>query len=150
MEQTTVLELGQRAKAVANVLAAASPKAKNDALTAIADALIARTDEIIAANKVDLDNAVKNNMSKAMQDRLLLDPKLPLLRCVSLLPRWTLLLPLLRCISLLPPRWKFPLLRCISLLPRCMSPLPKRPLPVLRLLSRPMLRLPDPNERLSF
>lgn len=71
----TVLELGQRAKAVANVLAAASPKAKNDALTAIADALIARTDEIIAANKVDLDNAVKNNMSKAMQDRLLLDPK---------------------------------------------------------------------------
>ena len=89
---------------------------------------------------------------------LLLDPKLPLLRCVSLLPRWTLLLPLLRCISLLlPPRWKLPLLRCISLLPRCisllprcMSPLPKRPLPVLRLLSRPMLRLPDPNERLSF
>ena len=95
---------------------------------------------------------------------LLLDPKLPLLRCVSLLPRWTLLLPLLRCISLLPPRWKLPLLRCISLLPRCisllprcisllprcMSPLPKRPLPVLRLLSRPMLRLPEPNERLSF
>ena len=95
---------------------------------------------------------------------LLLDPKLPLLRCISLLPRWTLLLPLLRCISLLPPRWKLPLLRCISLLPRCisllprcmlllprcMSPLPKRPLPVLRLLSRPMLRLPEPNERLSF
>lgn len=95
---------------------------------------------------------------------LLLDPKLPLLRCISLLPRWTLLLPLLRCISLLLPRWKLPLLRCISLLPRCisllprcmlllprcMSPLPKRPLPVLRLLSRPMLRLPEPNERLSF
>lgn len=64
---------------------------------------------------------------------LLLDPKLPLLRCISLLPR---------CISLLP--------RCMLLLPRCMSPLPKRPLPVLRLLSRPMLRLPEPNERLSF
>ena len=64
---------------------------------------------------------------------LLLDPKLPLLRCISLLPR---------CISLLP--------RCMLLLPRCISPLPKRPLPVLRLLSRPMLRLPDPNERLSF
>lgn len=82
---------------------------------------------------------------------LLLDPKLPLLRCISLLPRWTLLLPLLRCISLLPPRWKLPLLRCISLLPlRCISLLPKRPLPMLRLLSRPMLRLPEPNERLSF
>ena len=57
---------------------------------------------------------------------LLLDPKLPPLRCISLLPRWTLLLPLLRCISLLlPPRWKLPLLRCISLLPRCISLLPR-------------------------
>lgn len=75
MAELTVTELGQRAKAVAGVLAAASPKQKNDALTAIADALIARTPEIIEANKVDLENAVKNNMSKAMQDRLLLDPK---------------------------------------------------------------------------
>ncbi len=75
MAELTVTELGQRAKAVAGVLAAASPKQKNDALTAIADALIARTPEIIEANKVDLENAVKNNMSQAMQDRLLLDPK---------------------------------------------------------------------------
>lgn len=73
MEQLTVQELGARAKAVANVLAAASPKAKNDALAAIADALIARTDEIIAENKKDLDNAVQNGMSQAMQDRLLLN-----------------------------------------------------------------------------
>ena len=72
MEQITVLELGKRAKAVKNILAAASPKQKNDALAAIADALVRRTDEIITANKVDLENAVKNNMSKAMQDRLLL------------------------------------------------------------------------------
>ena len=91
------------------------------------------------------------------RDGLLPEPKLPLLRCVSLLPRWTLLLPLLRCISLL-PRCITPLLRCISLLPRCISlplrcmllPLPKRPLLVLRLLSRPMLRLPEPKVRLSF
>ncbi|MBR5371224.1 MAG: gamma-glutamyl-phosphate reductase, partial [Oscillospiraceae bacterium] len=68
MEQITVLELGKRAKAVKNILAAASPKQKNDALAAIADALVRRTDEIITANKVDLENAVKNNMSKAMQD----------------------------------------------------------------------------------
>ena len=72
MEQITVLELGKRAKAVKNILAAASPKQKNDALAAIADALVRRTAEIITANKVDLENAVKNNMSKAMQDRLLL------------------------------------------------------------------------------
>lgn len=73
MEQLTVQQLGVNAKAVVNILATASPKQKNDALTAIADALIARTDEIIAANKTDLDNAVKNNMSKSMQDRLLLN-----------------------------------------------------------------------------
>ena len=75
MEQITVLELGKRAKAVKNILAAASPKQKNDALAAIADALVKRTDEIVAANKIDLENAVKNNMSKAMQDRLLLTPE---------------------------------------------------------------------------
>ena len=73
MEQLTVAELGRRAKAAAPLMAAASPRLKNDALAAIADALIARTDEIIAANKTDLDNAVKNDMSKAMQDRLLLN-----------------------------------------------------------------------------
>ena len=73
MEQLTVQQLGANAKAVAGTLAAASPKQKNDALAAIADALIARTPEIIEANKVDLENAVRNNMSKAMQDRLLLN-----------------------------------------------------------------------------
>ncbi len=73
MEQLTVQQLGANAKAVAGTLAAASPKQKNDALAAIADALTARTPEIIEANKVDLENAVRNNMSKAMQDRLLLN-----------------------------------------------------------------------------
>ena len=75
MEQLTVQQLGARAKAVAATLAAASPKQKNDALAAIADALIARTEEIVAANQTDLENAVKNNMSKSMQDRLLLTPE---------------------------------------------------------------------------
>ncbi len=75
MEQLTVQQLGARAKAVAATLAAASPKQKNDALAAIAEALIARTEEIVAANKTDLENAVKNNMSKSMQDRLLLNPE---------------------------------------------------------------------------
>ena len=75
MEQNHVLQLGQNAKAVETIVASASPKQKNDALAAIADALIARTDEIVAANKKDLDAAVQNHMSKAMQDRLLLTPE---------------------------------------------------------------------------
>ena len=75
MEQLTVQQLGARAKAVAATLAAAAPKQKNDALAAIADALTARTEEIVAANQTDLENAVRNNMSKSMQDRLLLNPE---------------------------------------------------------------------------
>lgn len=75
MEQNTVLQLGKNAKAVETVVAAASPKQKNDALAAIADALIARTDEIIAANAKDLQAAKENHMSQAMQDRLLLTPE---------------------------------------------------------------------------
>ncbi len=75
MEQNTVLQLGKNAKAVETIVAAASPKLKNDALAAIADALIARTDEIIAANAKDLQAAKENNMSQAMQDRLLLTPE---------------------------------------------------------------------------
>ncbi len=73
MELTHVEQLGANAKAVEVTLASASPKQKNDALAAIADALIARTDEIIKANAVDLENAVKNNMSASLQDRLLLN-----------------------------------------------------------------------------
>ena len=75
MEQLTVQQLGARAKAVAATLASASPRQKNDALAAIAEALTARTEEIVAVNKTDLENAVKNNMSKSMQDRLLLNPE---------------------------------------------------------------------------
>ena len=73
MEQLTVQQLGANAKAVAGILAAASPMQKNKALAAIADALTSRSAEIMAANQIDLENAVKNNMSKAMQDRLLLN-----------------------------------------------------------------------------
>lgn len=73
MEQLTVQQLGANAKAVAGILAAASPMEKNKALAAIADALTSRSAEIMAANQIDLENAVKNNMSKAMQDRLLLN-----------------------------------------------------------------------------
>ncbi len=48
---------------------------KDKALEAIADALVERTDEIIAANKVDLENAEANGVRKAMLDRLSLDPE---------------------------------------------------------------------------
>ena len=62
--------LGEKSKAAAPKMAAASPEIKNKALRAISEALIAKKDEIIAANALDLKAAEENGMSAAMQDRL--------------------------------------------------------------------------------
>lgn len=62
--------LGKKAKAAAPKMAAASPEKKNAALRAISEALIAKTDEIINANALDLKAAQENGMSDSMQDRL--------------------------------------------------------------------------------
>lgn len=70
---TYVEGLGQKAKAAEYAVSSAPSKLKNDALKAIADALINNTDRIIEANKLDLDNAVANGMSVSMQDRLMLN-----------------------------------------------------------------------------
>lgn len=65
--------LGKKAKAAEPFIASAMTKAKNDALYAIAAALKENKQLIIEKNKLDLENAVKNNMTKSMQDRLMLD-----------------------------------------------------------------------------
>ncbi len=65
-----ISDLGKRSKAAERTLAAASTALKNHALSLIADELINNSDDIIAANNLDLEAAVKNNMSVAMQDRL--------------------------------------------------------------------------------
>ncbi|MCM1227287.1 MAG: glutamate-5-semialdehyde dehydrogenase [Clostridium sp.] len=70
---TYIEELGQKAKAAEPFIASAQTNLKNNALTAIAKALIEKTPQIIEQNKLDLENAVKNNMSDSMQDRLMLD-----------------------------------------------------------------------------
>lgn len=67
-------QLGQRAVAVKPVLACADTVQKNDALKAIAQALLDRTQEIIDANRVDISSAEKNGMSKSLIDRLMLTP----------------------------------------------------------------------------
>ena len=46
---------------------------KNSVLNKCAEELIKNADSIIASNMLDLDNAVKNGMSDAMQDRLMLN-----------------------------------------------------------------------------
>ena len=66
--------LGTRAKAVESAIATAAPQVKNQALAAIADALLARQDEILEANAKDLAAAQANNMTASLQDRLRLTP----------------------------------------------------------------------------
>ena len=61
-----------RAKAAKLAVAALSTDAKNAALEAMAAALIAHKDDILAANKLDLDNAPAS-VSKVMLDRLMLN-----------------------------------------------------------------------------
>lgn len=68
-------ELGRKAKAAEPAVAAASTMMKNNALAAIAKALREKKALIIAENAKDMKAAEENGMSKAKQDRLLLDEK---------------------------------------------------------------------------
>ncbi len=68
-------QLGANAKKAAPVLADMETSAKNLALTYIAKALRENAAEILKANAIDLENAKKNGMSEAMQDRLTLNEK---------------------------------------------------------------------------
>ena len=71
MEKTTV-ELCKKAKAAAPAVAALSTDEKNAALAAMADNLLAHEQDILAANRKDLDSA-RGTISNVMMDRLMLD-----------------------------------------------------------------------------
>lgn len=60
------------AKNAAQAMVSIPTTTKDNALNAIADALISRSDEIIAANAIDIENARKNGTREAMIDRLTL------------------------------------------------------------------------------
>jgi glutamate-5-semialdehyde dehydrogenase len=72
---TLMGELGRRARASAHALGLASTEAKNRALSGAARALRARSEEIVAANAIDIEAAAKAGASKANLDRLMLDTK---------------------------------------------------------------------------
>lgn len=66
-------ELGRRAKFAEKSISNASCRLKNDALNSIADALEENHQIIIEQNTVDIENAINNDMSVSMQDRLMLN-----------------------------------------------------------------------------
>jgi glutamate-5-semialdehyde dehydrogenase len=63
------------AKRASRSLATLTAGAKNQALEAIASALLLGADRILAANRLDLDAGERNGLSSALQDRLRLDEK---------------------------------------------------------------------------
>ncbi len=67
-------EKAKAAKAASKKLAFLSTEIKNKALLNISEALIDKQDEILAANKVDYEQAKTSGMSEAMLDRLMLSP----------------------------------------------------------------------------
>ena len=67
-------EKGNTAKAASRKLAFLSTEVKNKALGDIAESIIDRQAEILAANKIDYDAAKASGMGEAMLDRLMLSP----------------------------------------------------------------------------
>ena len=63
-------EIGKRAKAASRHLGILSTSKKNEALKAVAAALVANSADIISANEIDVKNAKENGMSEALLDRL--------------------------------------------------------------------------------
>lgn len=70
-----VLASARRAKAVTPQLASCTRAQKDDALFAMADALVAHTEEIVQANSIDVEVARGNGTSEAIIDRLTLNPE---------------------------------------------------------------------------
>lgn len=68
-----VLEIARNAKKASRALATATRATKDAALHALADALVARSDEIITANAADLERGEANGMKPSLLDRLRLD-----------------------------------------------------------------------------
>lgn len=66
----TALQRIQAAKDASYSLANSSTASKNAALKTIAELLVARSAEILAANSIDLEQAVKSNLATGLQDRL--------------------------------------------------------------------------------
>lgn len=74
LDMNTVVELGGQARKAAQTLATLSRAQKDAALHAMADALAAATDEVLAANALDVQAAGHDGAPQAIIDRLLLTP----------------------------------------------------------------------------
>ena len=67
-------DIGKRAKIAVRQLARKNGNQKNQVLLNLADELVSRCDEILIANKLDIDLALASGLSPALIDRLILNP----------------------------------------------------------------------------
>ena len=70
---SSLISMGQKAKEASYELGVASQGQKNESLTFMADELIKAKEEIIKANEIDRQNAIKKGITDALLDRLSLD-----------------------------------------------------------------------------
>jgi glutamate-5-semialdehyde dehydrogenase len=70
-----ITKMGSDALTASRALAILTTDQKNKILLAMADGILSDADQIISANAIDLDNAVNNNLTNSMIDRLRLDQK---------------------------------------------------------------------------
>ena len=70
-----LLEIAEDARRAKYTVAKLGTNDKNRAILAIADALVAHADEIIAANKIDIENGRAAGLNDGLIDRLMLDEK---------------------------------------------------------------------------
>ena len=73
--EAAVLESCRRAKVASRALATATRITKDAALEAMAQALVAQAERIVAANAVDVERERANGMSEGLLDRLTLTPQ---------------------------------------------------------------------------
>ena len=71
----SVLELGKKARAAALEMAVCGIEERNNALLAMADALIAHKAQILAANERDIKAAKEKGLKAAFVERLTLNDK---------------------------------------------------------------------------
>ena len=70
-----ITKMGSDALTASRALANLTTDQKNKILLAMADGILSDADQIISANAIDLDDAVNNNLTNSMIDRLRLDQK---------------------------------------------------------------------------
>lgn len=68
-------EIGKKVKETTRKLNGMSSEEKNSVLKKVAEEIVKLQDDILNANKIDIENAVKNGMKESLIDRLKLDKK---------------------------------------------------------------------------